>query len=104
MYCKPLYALSALASPTAYKNYDEASILRYLRLFVSVTTEYGDPLPEHDRSTELMYTNERVRLQHQAISNVKLLVESIKEAAIALLDTGSLELGRHHVRLVPTRN
>ncbi|RDX53520.1 midasin [Lentinus brumalis] len=96
MLAQPLYALSALASPTASKNYDEASILRYLRLFVSVTTEYGDPLLDHDRSTELMYTNERVRLQHQAISNVKLLVESIKEAAIALLDTGSLELGRHH--------
>ncbi|KAI0715615.1 hypothetical protein C8T65DRAFT_738483 [Cerioporus squamosus] len=97
MLAQPLYAISALARPTTSEGHDEASILRYLRLFVSVTTEYGESLSHDDRTTQLVHTSDRARLQRQAAINVKLLVESIKEGAMALLDAGSIDLVRHQV-------
>ncbi|RPD62626.1 midasin [Lentinus tigrinus ALCF2SS1-7] len=94
---QPLYAISAMTSPTALKEYDEASILLYLRLFVAVTMDYGEPHSRDDPTTESMHTSERARLQHQAATKVKLLVESIREVALALLGASSIAPERHHV-------
>ena len=95
--CKPLYAISTVTSSTTPEDYDEASILRYLRLFVAVTMDFENSLSQDDHATEPRHISEHARRQYRAITNVKLLIKSIKEAASVFLETSNIVLGRYQV-------
>ena len=95
---KPLYAIPR-PSPTQLDNNHEELLLRYLRLFVSSTTDYGQTFSNEERSEVMTLSNERARVRHLATTRAKFLVGSIQSAATALLETVAIDDSELSVRL-----
>lgn len=65
-------------------------LLRYLRLFVAATADYGESFEDDDEDREVKRSNEPARLRHIATTRSQLLVNNVRHGATLLLDTVSL--------------
>ncbi|TBU59248.1 midasin [Dichomitus squalens] len=85
---QPLYATpqrASVLSDTTENDQPDSLLLRHLRLLIGATIDYGEPL-EDETGQQNEYSSERARVQGRAAASAKLLVESIRNAAIEFLN------------------
>ncbi|KAI0754666.1 midasin [Daedaleopsis nitida] len=96
LFAQPLYAVHGREHTTTYRENDRDQLLRYLRLLVSATVDYGEPLEDVHQGQDVVHSNERARIRQLATNQARLVVNSVQNAATAFLavtDMDRLECG-----------